>query len=359
MNLIVDVRMVNEHLHGIGRYTYELVSGLNKKNDINLKLLTNNIEESKKIFSNLNNSVQYIKMKSKFLNPMEIFELPIVLNKYKDCIFHSPSFSSSPFIKIKSYITIHDLNHLALPQYYSKIKQYYYKFAVKPFAKKCEKIFTVSEFSKKEIIKWLKCNENKVVVTYNGIDEKFKRVEENNILDSCKKKYHLPDKFVLYIGNLKPHKNVETLIKAMKFVNDEYKLVINGSPNESISNVINEYDVSRKIKFIGYVDEEDLPTLYSLAKVFVFPSLYEGFGLPPLEAISCGCPTIVSNTTSLPEVVGEAAIIIKPYDYITISKNINKLASGNFIKSHKDILLCKSKYSWQKCIDSTYKELFH
>ena len=358
MKLIIDARMVTENLHGIGRYTYELICGLNKKEDVIITLITNNIEESKKIFACLDN-IKFIQMKSGFLSPMEVIELPLVLNKHKDCIFHSTSFSASPFIRIESYITIHDLNHLALPQYYSKIKQYYYKFVVKPFAKKCKKIFTVSEFSKKEIIKWLNCDENKVIVTYNGIDEKFKKTDDKTILKNIQVKYSLPEKFVLYIGNLKEHKNVETLIKSMNKVYGNYKLIINGKANERIDKVIKEYMLKDRVQFIGYVDEDDLPCIYSLASVFVFPSLYEGFGLPPLEAMACGCPTIVANTSSLPEVVGDAAIKVESLDYDNIAYYINKLIEEdgkvNQIINSGDINV--KRFRWDKMVDETYVEI--
>lgn len=355
MNLIIDVRMVNEHLHGIGRYTYELVNGLIEKDDVNLKLLTNDIQLSKKLFNN-SKKLDFIKMKSSFLNPMEIIEFPLVLNKYKKYIFHSPSFASSPFIKIKSYITIHDLNHVALPQYYSKIKQYYYKFAVKPFAKKCEKIFTVSEFSKGEIIKWLNCAEEKVVVTYSGIDDKFQRIENERLLNETKKKYLLPDKFVLYIGNLKKHKNVETLVKAMSKVDNNTKLVINGKTNESISQLINKNNLKDRVRFIGYVDDKDLPAIYSLAEVFVFPSFYEGFGLPPLEAMSCGCPTIVSNTSSLPGVVGNAAILVEPKDEVEFANNINNVINEDTkrLKLIELGYLNAKKFKWNDTVNIIY-----
>lgn len=353
MKIIIDGRMINRKLHGIGRYTYELVNGLALEQDVSIKLLTNNENESKEIFGE-NEKIELINIKSKFLSPLEIIEIPLKINKYKgEYIYHSPSFSASPFIKLKSFITIHDLNHLALPQYYSKFHKYYYEHIVKPFALKCNKIFTVSQFSKGEIIKWLKCDEEKVVVTYNGIDEKFKIIKDTNILNKVKNKYKLPEEFVLYIGNLKPHKNVGTLVKAMKGVREGIKLIINGKANEELKSIINEYKLQEKIQFIGYVDEEDLPSMYNLASIFVFPSLYEGFGLPPLEAMACGCRVIVSNTTSLPEVVGENGIKIDVRNEKNIELEINRLITEkNKMKYDRNI-----KFSWGKLVDDTYKIL--
>ncbi|WP_338595364.1 glycosyltransferase family 4 protein [Clostridium baratii] len=344
-NIIIDARMVDEHLHGIGRYTYELIKGISNREDFNVKLIVNDTNLANKIFKD--NKVTFIEVKSKFLSLTEVIELPLKINKYKDYIYHTPSFSCSPFIKLQSYMTLHDLNHLALPQYYSKIHTLYYKFIVKPFANKCKKIFTVSEFSKGEILKWLECNEDKVIVTYNGIDEKFKPITNKDELDIIKKKYRLPDQFVLYIGNQKPHKNLETLVKAMKDVNSI--LILNGKPCDSIQNLINKMNLEDKVKFIGYVDDCDLPYLYNLANIFVFPSLYEGFGLPPLEAMACGCKTIVADSTALPEIVGNCAIKFETLNVNELSNKINSMGSEEYdIKAG----ISRSKiFSWDNMVN--------
>jgi glycosyltransferase involved in cell wall biosynthesis len=356
LNVIIDTRMVDEYIHGIARYTYEIIKGMSLSNKIHMILLVNNLELSKEIFGQFNN-IEFIKMKSKFLALSEQFELPYIINEYKEkAIFHSPSFVSSPFIKTKMIMTIHDLNHLRFPQYYSPFHKYYYKYIVKPSALKCEKILTVSEFSKNEIVDWLKCDKDKVVVTYNGVDNKFKVVEDKNVLLRVKEKYKLPDKFVLYIGNLKSHKNVKTLIKTMSLVNGDIKLVINGKVNESLNEIINLYNLQDKINFIGYVDDEDLPALYNLAKVFVFPSLYEGFGLPPLEAMACGCPVIVSNTSSLPEVVGDVGYKFEPNDYIKLSELINKSLNEEIDK--KKLIERVKLFNWERTCDETLSEYY-
>jgi len=211
MIVIIDIRMISEYLHGIARYTYELISYLSAEHNIKFIFLSN---KNNNLIKNKDN---YYIIGPKFLSIQEQIELPLKLNRYRNkAIFHSPSFITSPFIKCPTIMTIHDLNHLKFPEYYTKFHKHYYNFIVKPSALKAKKILTVSEFSKKEIINWLNCDSEKVVVTYNGVDENFKIINDNDLLERIKNKYNLPEKFVLYIGNLKPHKNISNLIKAIK-----------------------------------------------------------------------------------------------------------------------------------------------
>lgn len=354
MKLIVDGRIVTKNINGIGRYTYELVKRLSKDNDI--ILLTNDVEMSKQIFNEIN--IKYLHVRSGFLSITEIIELPYIVNKYKkEYCYFTPSFSTSPFIKCKSFMTLHDLNHIDLQQYYSKINKYYYKFVVKPFAKKCNRIFTVSNFSNNRIVEWLQCDKEKVVTTYNGIDKNMTKILDHEKLIKVREKYKLPSRYILYIGNLKPHKNVKTLVKAMSYVNNDVKLVINGKENEELSEIINKNKLNDKVNFIGYVDDKDLSSLYSMAEIFIYPSIYEGFGLPVLEAMSCGCPTITSNRTALVEVVGDAAITVDPYDYKNLSDQINNLLINTKLRNElieKGIKNSK-RFSWDNMADKTYK----
>ena len=207
INIIIDARMVDNNLHGIARYTYEIINNFND-NQLNLFLLVNDLKLAQDIFGEKQH-IQLIEMKSKFLSIFEQVELPWIINRFKgNVLFHTPSFVCSPFINKPIIMTIHDLNHITLPQYYSKFHVFYYNLIVKTCAKKAKKILTVSYFSKNEILSWLKCDKDKIKVTYNGIDSRFKVIENKNQLQDIRKKYNLPQKFVLYVGNQKKHKNI-------------------------------------------------------------------------------------------------------------------------------------------------------
>ncbi|MDB8558554.1 glycosyltransferase family 4 protein [Turicibacter sanguinis] len=359
INVIIDGRMIDKHLHGIARYTYELIKYGQLSNKINYTVLVNDLDEAKEIFFDIE-GLTFIKMKSKFLSIKEQFELPIIINKYNNIIFHSPSFVSSPFINKNMIMTIHDLNHIQFPQFYKFFHKYYYKLIVKFSAKKCKKILTVSNFSKSELVEWLNCTTDHVAVTYNGIGESFKPVMNENIIKTIQSKYGLPPRFILYLGNLKPHKNVGTLLKAINHIKDkEISLVLNGYPTDEIQYLINKIKISDRVKFIGFVDDDDLATLYSSAELFIFPSMYEGFGLPPLEAMACGCPTIVSSSASLPEIVLDGATKFNTFDEKDLAMKINCLIGNveldNLIKKGINRSKC---FTWEKCFNETYEEYY-
>lgn len=359
--VILDARMVTEELHGIARYTYELAKRLSQEKSIQLSLLVNNITLAKSIFCDAD-PVSFIPMISEFLSPWEQVELPWILNRYKGkVLFHSPSFVSSPLIRCKTVMTIHDLNHIKFPEYYSAFHKYYYRWIVKPSARKSRRVLTVSKFSKGEIIEWLKCREQKVTVTYNGIEAAFQELSDTESLKKVQAKYDLPEKFLLYIGNSKPHKNVETLLKAVSHLKESVKLVLNGKPNAAYQEIIIKHHLQDKVQFIGYVQDLDLPALYNLAAVFVFPSFYEGFGLPPLEAMACGCPVIISDIPSLREVTGEAAVRFSPENHKELAEKIQEMLIRRKDPAEvRQSVKQAEKFNWDITVSKTlevYKEV--
>lgn len=220
--------------------------------------------------------------------------------------------------------TIHDVNHLVFISDLSIPQKVYAKFMMFVSTRKADLILTVSLFSKNEIIKYTGITAEKIKTVYIGIDkEKFKLrilppVERNDL----RGKYGLPERFVLFVGNVKPHKNINGLLKALRLLRrrvPDIELVItgrkenllNGAPG--METLLQELKLETVVHFTGFIDDTDLPKFYNLAEVFVFPSLYEGFGLPPLEAMASGCPVVASNLSCIPEVCGEAARYVNPH----------------------------------------------
>ncbi|MGB7970091.1 MAG: glycosyltransferase family 1 protein [Methanobacterium sp.] len=240
--------------------------------------------------------------------------------------------------------------------------------------KDVDKIITISDFTKNELINYTNISPNKIKTIYLGVDNQFKQLSSKEIED-IRMEYKLPNSYILYVGSEQSRKNFISIIKAFYNLKKKYnlkdlKLIKAGSPQISdsqrnkIFDLIKELNLEKDIIFTNYVSEEYLVKLYNAADIFVYPSLYEGFGLPPLEAMACGCPVITSNTSSLPEVVGDAGIMINPYDIDSLTESIHKILADNDLKKElsKKSLERAKFFNWKKTADQTlevYEEVLH
>jgi glycosyltransferase involved in cell wall biosynthesis len=275
--------------------------------------------------------------------------------------FLSPHFNI-PLLPIKSktrIVIIHDMYHLATDQI-SIFQKFVAKFLLQNAVNLSKKIITISQFSKTEIEKYLKVRKNISLIKL-GVDKATFRVDHS--LEQkvwVRGRYNLPDKYILFVGNVKPHKNLPNLIRALQILaqqgEQDLSLVIVGKKegfingDSHIDQLILELGLSDKVFFSGFVENEDLPVIYHLAEALVFPSLYEGFGLPPLEAMASGCPTLVSRTASLPEVCKEASLYFNPKNPRDIADTIRKVLSDPQLKAR---LVAKGfelieEYNWEK-----------
>jgi glycosyltransferase involved in cell wall biosynthesis len=233
----------------------------------------------------------------------------------------------------KTVLSIFDLTYLLVEPYAGHFKNtIYVKNFIKLAARKAKKIITCSNSTKEDLSEILHLPQAKIKVVHLGVSSKFRTIREKNRIESVKKKYGIPQKYVLYVGNFSPHKNLKRLILAYHlladYLKEEYSLVLGGGEAEKLGIRDTESLIS-----IPYIDEEDLPTLYSGAELFIFPSLYEGFGFPPLEAMACGCPVASSNTSSLPEVLGEAALFFDPCQTEEISSAIRQMLEDEDLRN--------------------------
>ncbi len=268
-----------------------------------------------------------------------------------------------PFRSGKMITTIHDVCFFDYPEYYSKKELFIQKLAFKLGMSLSNKIITVSEFSKQKILEHYKCNPNKISVTYLGYDDKlYKKIEDTTAFDRIRKKYDLPENFVLYIGRIEEKKNILNQIRAFKnFAKKypDYKFVLIGKKGYGYdnikTNIFNE-DLEDSIIELGYVNNEDTAVILNMAKIFMFVSNYEGFGLPLLEAMACGVPVITSNVTSLPEIAGNAALYSEPNNTMKITENLCNIIENK--EGIRDELIKNGfenikKFSWQECAEQT------
>ena len=239
---------------------------------------------------------------------------------------------------------------------YQKIGNMYRRFIVPRVVKKADKIITVSNFERNRIKDFFNIDDDKIVAIYNGVGAHFKPIDDKKLLEEIKKKYSLPDKYMFFLGNTDPKKNTKGVLQAysqfVKQNGDEVKLLMLDFDETELKKLLTEIkapELRKNIFLAGYVVNTDLPAFYNMAELFLYPSLRESFGIPMLEAMACGVPVITSNTSSMPEVAGDSALIIDPYKPSEICNAIEKLLSDNDLKNSlvEKGLNRAEKFSWE------------
>ena len=281
--------------------------------------------------------------------------------------YFEPFFLTLPvFSKNKIIVTVHDLTPLVFPKHFKSGLKGNLKWQLQKLAlKNADAIITDSESSKKDIVKYAGINQARVKVVYLAAGSEFKKIEIRNLKLEIKKRYNLPDRFALYVGDATWNKNLPRLIEAASKANISLVMVgkalvdkVEDRQNPWNSDLVKVQDMAEQNKNIfrlGFVPSEDLVALYNAATLFVMPSIYEGFGLPILEAMSCGCPVVASKGGSLVEVVGEAGRYVDPYDTDSIATGISEVFnSPNLQKelSQKGIIQSR-KFTWEKTAKET------
>lgn len=288
-------------------------------------------------------------------------------------IYHVPYFDPF-FLTInskhisKTIVTVHDLIPLKFPKHFSKGLKGYIKWRIqKNKLQKVPAVITDSHASKRDISNLAGINKNKIHVIYLAADSRFKKISDNKLLEKTRKKYNLPEKFVLYVGDATWNKNLPRLLKAS--LKAQVPLILAGktlsekvtdSTHPWAKDLVTSQSLIQKnqaLSTLGFVPDDDLVALYNLATVFAMPSLYEGFGLPVLEAMACGTPVITSKEGSLSEVSKKAAFCVDPYDEKSISQGIKQVVEDREIRKKLSTLSIENskKFSWKKTADQTIK----
>ena len=351
----IDARMIKPGaMHGIARYVYELILGLSRSGaGMEFHVLVN--KNSPLLDKKWPANIHFVDMKARWISFREQWEIPSVLKARRIDLFHAPSFVAPLMTPCKMIMTIHDLNHLVLPQFYTPFHQVYYRVFVRSCIERSTYILTVSKFSKQEIVRTLSLDPTKIFVTYNGVSNFYKPVTDLQELAYVREIYELPEAFILCVSNNKPHKNVHQLVRAYCQSKVQLPLVLASPVDTALLRLAESFNKKHMIYFSKFIAEEHLPAIYSMTNLFVYPSTYEGFGLPPLEAICCGAPVVVARSSSLPEVVGERAIFANPYDHLDIARALEQGVRDHSArgKTLDGIAEYREKFSWEKMTDQT------
>ncbi|MEY7999345.1 glycosyltransferase family 4 protein [Clostridium sp. Mt-5] len=348
---------------GIGTYTYQLINCLNNIDNINSYLLFMPKSFRNDICLKKNFTLNTISPQNK-TSFWEEINIPNKIKYNKIELYHVPQNGVGlPMDKdCKFVITLHDVIPYKMPGTVSSRYLKIFSEYIPEIIPKCDGIITVSDFSKKDIMKAFNFPEDKIYVTHLASEEIYKPLDKNISKYIAKRYYSITGDYILYVGGFSPRKNILGLIESFNRLISLYKkpikLVIAGTKGKSYSTYkerTETLNISDKVIFPGFISMEHLPFIYNAAKLFVYPSFYEGFGLPPIEAMACGIPVITSDTTSLPEVVGDGALLIDPEDQNKLCEAmLNVLSDDNLKKKLISSGIQRiSQLSWKKTANDT------
>jgi glycosyltransferase involved in cell wall biosynthesis len=359
----IDFHVAGGIYQGVRTYLANLIEAMLKvENEFAYFIYAKNSDELAH-WENSNSKVTLKKLPSGSGRFNLLIGFPLCVIRDKLSLFHS-QYVLPPFITCKSVLTIHDILFESHPEFFPEVHRRLLKFFIPFSAKRADRIISVSEFTKKQIMKYYRVPEERITVIYEGASDKFVPIRDKELIKPVLEKYGIKKKYILFVGRIEPRKNIVGLLNAFVYIKSKGTrdscLVIVGNQDKifqenELFHKIKELQLESDVVFTGGVSNDDLPVLYNGAEVLVYPAFAEGFGLPVLEAMACGTPVITSNTTSLPEVVGDAAILVNPYAFEEIGESLDRLLSNQGLRrelSEKGLQRAKL-FSWEKTAEET------
>ncbi len=364
MRIGIDGRYIQDHFPGIGRYTYNLINGLLKvapEGDFivfhNPRLLNTRYDVDE--LSHRSN-VQLVPVDLPTFSLKEQYRLPSFAKRFALDLLHSPYYVKPYWLPCPSVVTIHDLMPIIYAQHLpSRWTAWIFRATAGLAVRTAVRIIAVSESAKTDLNHHFALSLEKIVVTHEAANGRFHPLQKGAV-EEVRRKYGLARRYVLYVGINKPHKNLVHLIEVFGALDTEAKLVLAGKEDPrypQAREAAERLGLSERVLFLGDVADDDLPALYNAGELFVFPSLYEGFGLPVLEAMACGTPVVCSNTSSLPEIVGDAAIMLDPLDreaWVAAMKEVLERKALRSEMREKGLQRAKM-FSWEETARKTWE----
>jgi glycosyltransferase involved in cell wall biosynthesis len=359
MRIGIDARLLFYQTAGIGQYVLGLTQAMAELDGEDEFVLFQSRKDHNRLVTapNFHRRVLWTPSHHRFETTALSAEL---FPHYLD-LFHSPDFIPPSHLRYPSVITVHDLAFLLYPDFLTPKSARYYG-QVDGAARRARHIIAVSESTKRDVMRLLGVPEDKVTVIHEAAHPTFRELDHVEARRQVSKRYGLTDDFILFVSTIEPRKNLPTLLKAYRRMIDVYHpratLVIAGAQGwltERVQETVASLKLGECVRFLGAVSVEELLYLYNAARLLALPSFYEGFGLPPLEAMACGTPVVVSNISSLPEVVGDAAKLVDPNDEEAWSVALWRILSDNGLQAEmrKKGLVRAATFSWQRAARET------
>jgi len=276
-------------------------------------------------------------------------------------LFHATEHLLPKLTHARSVFTLHDTAYLLFPQYHLLQNRLYLRLMMPRFLARAEAVIAVSESTRRDAERFYRLDPAKVHVIPEGVEPQFAPIANPQSLIPIRERYRLPARFILYVGTIEPRKNLLTLLEAyaaLHVQSPEVGLVIAGGQGwlyESFFERLRQLGLEEHVTLTGYVPDDDLPALLNLAEVFAFPSVFEGFGLPPLEAMACGTPVVTSNVSSLPEVTGDAAVLVDPYEVESIVEGMHRVLTNPVLSAELRVkgMARAREFSWERSVART------
>ncbi len=357
-------RIFRPKKHGMDIYALELIRAIQQIDTQNEYVIF--VKPDSDVCLQSSQNLKIVEVKGKTYIDWEQISLPKAIEKESIDLMHFTSNTASVNIKCPFILTLHDI--IYLEKFYSKGSLYqvaghfYRRWNVPKIAPKAKYVLTVSEFEKVQIQKALGIKYIKLKAVYNAYNQKFRMIEDELLLEQTREKYNLPYDFIFFLGNKAPKKNMKRVLAAYAAYVDEtltpVNLVIAESSENDVMQMlseINRKDIFKQIILTGYVQHSELPYLYNLATLFLYPSLRESFGIPIIEAMACGTPVITANTSAMPEVADDAAMLVNPFDVESITQAIRKVLNNQKLYNQLKYsgLNRATAFSWENTAQKT------
>lgn len=374
MRIAIDVRTVRPVRSGVGNYVLHLLKGLRQVAPDEEFFLVGQPTNLEVLSWDSPSHLTHRTFVSHESHPLgdvwEHFWLPRILEHNRVQVLHGPA-TLIPLVRGKyaTVVTIHDLVAFLYPETIPRKYAMYMRWLIRQVVSHSDRIISVSHNTKNDLVRILGVDPDKISVIHEAAQPPFKPMNDPAKLDEARRRYGIEGPFIYHVGNIEPRKNLVRLIKAYLILRDRLgggvRLAITGQKGwltKKLMKALGEMELGEDVVYTGYVPHEDLPLLMNAAEVFVFPSLYEGFGLPVLEAMSCGTPVVTSNLSSLPEIVGDAAVLVDPYDEESIAAGLQKVLEDSDFRHRlrSKGLEQASRFSWANAASKTlevYKQV--